>query len=62
VDVVTRTAVSLFAGVEGIGLALESAGVDVVAAVEIDRAARGVIRAPLPQPDPVRRRDEGDGR
>jgi len=37
------TAVSLFAGVGGIDLALERAGVDVVAAVEIDNAARGVI-------------------
>lgn len=37
------TAVSLFAGVEGIGLALEAAGVTVTAAVEIDDAARGVI-------------------
>ena len=37
------TAVSLFAGVGGIDLALERAGVTVTAAVEIDDAARGVL-------------------
>jgi DNA (cytosine-5)-methyltransferase 1 len=42
------TAVSLFAGVEGIGLALDRAGVNVTAAVEIDQAARGVISDRMP--------------
>jgi DNA (cytosine-5)-methyltransferase 1 len=42
------TAVSLFAGVEGIGLALHRAGVQVVAAVEKDDAARGVIADQFP--------------
>lgn len=37
------TAVSLFAGVGGIDLALERAGITVTAAVEIDNAARGVL-------------------
>jgi DNA (cytosine-5)-methyltransferase 1 len=40
--------VSLFAGVGGIDLALERAGYDVVAAVEIDKAARGVIADRMP--------------
>ena len=40
-----RTAVSLFAGVGGFDLALERAGVKVVASVEIDKHARG---NPLP--------------
>ena len=39
----TLTAVSLFAGVAGIDHAMSRAGIDVVAAVEIDSAARGVI-------------------
>lgn len=42
------TAVSLFAGVGGIDLALERAGVKVVAAVEIDNAARGVLADRFP--------------
>lgn len=42
------TAVSLFAGVGGIDLTLERAGISVVAAVEIDKAARGVIRDRFP--------------
>lgn len=41
-------AVSLFAGVGGIDLALESAGIPVVAAVEIDDAARGVLKHRFP--------------
>jgi DNA (cytosine-5)-methyltransferase 1 len=45
---VKPTAVSLFAGVGGIDLALERAGFDVVAAVEIDKAARGVIADRMP--------------
>jgi DNA (cytosine-5)-methyltransferase 1 len=47
-DVSGLTAVSLFAGVGGIDLALTRAGVEVVAAVEIDNAARGVIADRLP--------------
>lgn len=43
------TAVSLFAGVGGIDLALERAGVTVVAAVEIDPAARGVLADRFPE-------------
>lgn len=42
------TAVSLFAGIEGFGLALQHAGTRVTAAVEIDPAARGVIADRLP--------------
>jgi DNA (cytosine-5)-methyltransferase 1 len=42
------TAVSLFAGVGGIDLAMESAGVRVVAAVEIDPACRGVLARHFP--------------
>ncbi|HEX6681527.1 MAG TPA: DNA (cytosine-5-)-methyltransferase [Candidatus Limnocylindrales bacterium] len=42
------TAVSLFAGIGGIDLALERAGVRVVAAVEIDPAARGVLADHFP--------------
>lgn len=38
-----RTAVSLFAGVGGFDLALERAGVKVVASVEIDKHARGIL-------------------
>ena len=43
------TAVSLFAGIEGIGLALERAGVRVVASVEIDPDCRSVIARHFPQ-------------
>lgn len=42
------TAVSLFAGVGGIDLALERAGVTVTAAVEKDAAAKGVLADRLP--------------
>lgn len=42
------TAVSLFAGIGGFDLALERAGVRVVAAVEIDPAARSVLRRRFP--------------
>ena len=42
------TAVSLFAGVGGFDLALERAGVKVVAAVEIDKHARGVLAKQFP--------------
>jgi DNA (cytosine-5)-methyltransferase 1 len=42
------TAVSLFAGIEGIGLAFHRAGIKVVAAVEIDPACRGVIARHFP--------------
>lgn len=42
------TAVSLFAGIGGIDLALTRAGVRVVAAVEIDAAARGVLKEHFP--------------
>jgi DNA (cytosine-5)-methyltransferase 1 len=42
------TAVSLFAGIGGFDLALERAGVHVVAAVEIDPAARSVLRRRFP--------------
>ena len=41
-------AVSLFAGVGGFDLALERAGVPVVAAVEIDKQARGVLAHRFP--------------
>lgn len=43
------TAVSLFAGVGGFDIALNMCGVDVVAAVEIDDQARGVLRHRFPQ-------------
>jgi DNA (cytosine-5)-methyltransferase 1 len=43
------TAVSLFAGIEGFGLALERSGVDVVASVEINEECRGVIARHFPQ-------------
>jgi DNA (cytosine-5)-methyltransferase 1 len=43
------TAVSLFAGIGGIDLALKRAGVRVVAAVEIDQECRGVLRRHFPQ-------------
>lgn len=42
------TAVSLFAGVGGFDLALEQNGVKVVAAVEIDKHARGVLERRFP--------------
>lgn len=42
------TAVSLFAGVGGFELALGNHGVDVVASVEIDDAARGVLKHKFP--------------
>jgi DNA (cytosine-5)-methyltransferase 1 len=45
---VNLTAISLFAGIEGIGLALHRAGIAVKAAVEIDDAARGVIADHFP--------------
>jgi site-specific DNA-cytosine methylase len=41
-------AVSLFAGIGGFDLALQRCGVDVVAAVEIDDAARGVLADRFP--------------
>lgn len=43
------TAVSLFAGIGGIDLALKRAGVHVAAAVEIDQAARGVLARHFPE-------------
>ena len=43
-----RTAVSLFAGVGGFDLALERAGVNVVASVEIDTKAQEVLRKHFP--------------
>ena len=43
-----RTAVSLFAGVGGFDLALERAGVTVVASVEIDKKAQEVLRRHFP--------------
>ena len=43
------TAVSLFAGIGGFDIALERAGARVVAAVEIDPEARGVLRRQFPQ-------------
>lgn len=42
------TAASLFAGIGGIDLALHRAGINVVAAVEIDPAARGVLATHFP--------------
>ena len=42
------TAVSLFAGVGGFDLAMERSGIDVVATVEIDKAARGVLERRFP--------------
>jgi len=42
------TAVSLFAGVGGFDLALERAGIKVVASVEIDVKARGVLAKHFP--------------
>lgn len=43
-----RTAVSLFAGVGGFDLALQRAGIKVVASVEIDTKAQGVLRQQFP--------------
>lgn len=43
------TAVSLFAGIGGIDLALKRAGVNIVAAVEIDPACRSVLARHFPQ-------------
>lgn len=43
-----RTAVSLFAGVGGFDLALERAGVNVVASVEIDKKAQEVLKKHFP--------------
>ena len=43
------TAVSLFGGIEGFGLALERSGVKVAATVEIDPECRGVIARHFPQ-------------
>jgi DNA (cytosine-5)-methyltransferase 1 len=45
---VTRTAVSLFAGVGGFDLALERNGVKVVASVEIDKKASAVLAKHFP--------------
>jgi DNA (cytosine-5)-methyltransferase 1 len=42
------TAVSLFAGVGGFDLALERAGVKVVASVEWDKNAQNVLRKQFP--------------
>ena len=42
------TAVSLFAGVGGFDLAMERQGINVVAAVEIDKNARGVLQNRFP--------------
>jgi DNA (cytosine-5)-methyltransferase 1 len=46
---VNLTAVSLFAGVEGFGLAMERNGIKVVADVEIDKAARSVLERRFPK-------------
>jgi len=46
---VSLTAVSLFAGVGGFDLAMQRNGIDVVATVEIDKAARGVLQYHFPQ-------------
>lgn len=43
------TAISLFAGVGGIDLAMQRSGVQVTAAVEIDKAARGVLADRFPE-------------
>ena len=45
---IVRTAVSLFAGVGGFDLALERAGVKVVASVEIDKKAQSVLKKHFP--------------
>jgi DNA (cytosine-5)-methyltransferase 1 len=42
-------AVSLFAGIGGFDLALERAGVDVIASVEIDKHARKVLAKRFPK-------------
>jgi len=44
-----RTAVSLFAGVGGFDLALERAGVKVVASVEIDKKAQEILKRHFPE-------------
>ena len=44
-----RTAVSLFAGVGGFDLALQRAGVKVVASVEIDKKAQKVLKRHFPE-------------
>jgi DNA (cytosine-5)-methyltransferase 1 len=44
-----RTAVSLFAGVGGFDLALQRAGVKVVASVEIDKKAQEVLKRHFPE-------------
>lgn len=44
-----KTAVSLFAGVGGFDLALQNAGVKVVASVEIDKKAQDVLRRHFPE-------------
>ena len=43
------TAVSLFAGVGGFDLAMQRNGINVVATVEIDKAARGVLQHHFPE-------------
>ena len=43
-----KTAVSLFAGVGGFDLALQRAGVEVVASVEIDKHASSILRKQFP--------------
>lgn len=43
-----RTAVSLFAGIGGFDLALERAGVRVVASVEIDKKAQAILKRHFP--------------
>jgi len=45
----TLTAVSLFAGVGGFDLAMQRNGIDVVATVEIDKNARGVLQHQFPK-------------
>ena len=54
------TAVSLFAGVGGFDLAMQRAGIDVVATVEIDKNARGVLQHRFPQADSARYKQLGN--